>query len=112
MAVLRLLADQMTLLLETGQTNPGEFRNGLESEGLPVSDPGSSTERVEPSTYEQVLNSITCDVLLVTGTDFKIGVESLRTLSATRWLNDEVILACLHLADKLPFVRVGFSIPT
>ena len=111
MAVLRLLADQMTLLLETGQTNPGEFRNGLESEGLPVSDPGSSTERVEPSTYEQVLNSITCDVLLVTGTDFKIGVESLRTLSATRWLNDEVILACLHLADKLPFVRVGFSIP-
>jgi hypothetical protein len=102
----------MTLLLETGRTNPGEFRDGLESEGLPVPEPGPSTKCVELDTfYEQILNSITCDTLLVTGTDFRFGVESLRRLSATRWLNDEVILACLHLADKLTFVRVGFSIP-
>jgi hypothetical protein len=112
MTVLRLLADQMTLLLETGRTNPGEFRGGLESKGLQVSDPGSTTTAVELNAfYKQVLNSITCDTLLVTGTDFRFGVESLRRLGATRWLNDEVILACLHLADKLTFVRVGFSIP-
>jgi hypothetical protein len=111
-AVLRLLANQMTLLLETGRTNPGEFRDGLESEGLPVSDLGPSTECVELDTfYKQVLNSNTCGMLLVTGTDFRFCVESLRRLGATRWLNDEVILACLHLADKLTFVRVGFSIP-
>lgn len=28
MAVLRILADQMTLPLETGRTNSGEFRDG------------------------------------------------------------------------------------
>lgn len=50
-------------------------------------------------------------MLLVKGAGFRIGVESLRKLGATRWFNDEVILACLHLADKLAFVRVGFSIP-
>jgi len=102
----------MILLLELGRTHPGEFRDGLESESLLVSNLGSSTRCVELDTfYEQVLNSITCDTLLVTGTDFRFGVESLRRLSATTWLNDEVILACLHLADKLNFVRVGFSIP-
>ena len=112
MAVLRLLADQMTLLLETGKTNPDEFYSGLESNGLQVSDSGSITRCVElDAFYKQVLNSITCDTILVAGTDFRFGVESLRRLGATRWLNDEVILACLHVADKLSFIRVGFSIP-
>ncbi|KAK7403727.1 hypothetical protein QQX98_010499 [Neonectria punicea] len=50
-------------------------------------------------------------MLLVKGTDFRFSVKSLRRLGAMRWLNDEVILACLYLADKLAFVRVGFSIP-
>ncbi|KAH7131174.1 hypothetical protein EDB81DRAFT_888461 [Dactylonectria macrodidyma] len=112
MTVLRLLADQMTLLMETGRTNPDKFRYDLESEGLPFLDPGSSTGCVElDGLYEQVRNSITGDMLLVKGTDFKFGVDSLRRLGGTRWLNDEVILACLHLSDKLAFVRVGFSIP-
>jgi hypothetical protein len=112
MAVLRLLADQMTLLLETGRTNPGKFCDDLDSEGLPISDPSSSTRRVDlDAFYERVLGSTTGDTLLVTATAFKFGVKSLWRLGATRWLNDEVILACLHLADKLTFVRVGFSIP-
>ncbi|KAK7407901.1 hypothetical protein QQX98_009912 [Neonectria punicea] len=112
MTVLRLLADQMALLLETGRTNPDKFRDDLESEGLPASDPGSSTGCAEPDAfYEQVRDSIAGDMLLVKGTDFRFGVESLRRLGVTRWLNDEVILACLHLADKLAFVQVGISIP-
>ncbi|KAM5354951.1 hypothetical protein ACJ41O_001597 [Fusarium nematophilum] len=110
--VLRLLADQMTLLMETGRTNPDKFRYDLKSEGLPFSDPCSSTGCVElDGLYEQVRDSITGDMLLVKGTDFRFGVDSLLRLGGTRWLNDEVILACLHLSDKLAFVRVGFSIP-
>ena len=112
MAVLRLLADQMTLLLETGKTSPGEFHGGLENNGLQVSDPGSTARCIELDTfYKQVLNSIPCNTLLVTGTDFRFSVGSLRRLGATRWLDQEAILACLHLADKPTFVRVGFSIP-
>ncbi|KAM5349963.1 hypothetical protein ACJ41O_006468 [Fusarium nematophilum] len=110
--VLRLLADQMTLLMETGRTNPDKFRYDLEREGLPFSGPCSSTGCVElDSLYEQVRGSITGHMLLVNGTDFRFSVDSLRRLNGTRWLNDEVILACLHLSDKLAFVRVGFSIP-
>ncbi|KAJ4171567.1 hypothetical protein NW754_013336 [Fusarium falciforme] len=95
--VLRLLADQMTLLIETGRTNPDKFRYDLKSEGLPFSDPCSSTECVElDGLYEQVRDSITGDMLLVKGTEFRFGVDSLLRLGGTRWLNDEVILACLH----------------
>lgn len=112
MTVLQLLADQMTLLLETGRTNPDKFRYDLESKGLPFSDPGSSTRFVElDGLCKQVRDSISGDMLLVKGSDFRFGVDSLRRLAATTWLNDEVILACLHLSDKLAFVRVGFSIP-
>jgi hypothetical protein len=111
MAVLRLLADQITLLLEIGRTNLGEFRDGLESEGLLALAPGSNRCVKVDTSCEQVLNSVASGTLLVTGTDFRFSVRSLRRLGATRWLNDEVILACLHLADKLTFVRVGFSIP-
>lgn len=45
--ILRLLADQMSLLLETGRTNPDKFRDDLEGEGLPILDPGSSAGCVE-----------------------------------------------------------------
>ncbi|KAK7421480.1 hypothetical protein QQX98_002179 [Neonectria punicea] len=64
----------------------------------------------EKVTVLRLLDSITSDMLLVKGTDFRFDVDSLLRLNGTRWLNDEVILACLHLSDKLAFVRVGFSI--
>jgi Ulp1 family protease len=113
MLVLRLLADQMTLLLETGKMDQRKFGDGLRGEGLPVPAAGSSTAGYsEPDAFhEHVRNSTDADMLLVKGANFRFGIESLRRLGATRWLNDEIILACLHLSDKLSLVRVGFSIP-
>jgi hypothetical protein len=68
----------MTLLLEIGRTNLGDFRNGLESKGLLVSDLSLFTEYVELDIfYKQVQNSNTRSILLVTGTDFRFSVESL-----------------------------------
>ncbi|KFA47838.1 hypothetical protein S40293_11072 [Stachybotrys chartarum IBT 40293] len=111
MTVLRLLEDQMTLLIEMYRMNPDRFNDDLESQGLPSLDLGLSTGYGElDGLYEQVRNSITGDMLVVKGTDFRFSVDSLRRLSGTRWLNDKVILACLHLSDKLAFVQVGFSI--
>ncbi|KAI1499785.1 hypothetical protein F5X99DRAFT_410703 [Biscogniauxia marginata] len=66
LGVLKLLGDQVTLLLHTGRTQLSVFRERLE---------------------EQRLNR------------------------GTTWFNDELILLCLHLADKRPSVRVGFCIP-
>ncbi|KFA81045.1 hypothetical protein S40288_00769 [Stachybotrys chartarum IBT 40288] len=111
MTMLRLLEDQMTLLIEIYRMNPDRFNDDLESQGLPSLDLGLSTGYGElDGLYEQVRNSITGDMLVVKGTDFRLSVDSLRRLSGTRWLNDKVILACLHLSDKLAFVQVGFSI--
>lgn len=83
--VLRLLADQMILLMETGRTNPDKFRYDLKSEGLPFLDLCSSTGCVElDGLYEQVRDSITGDMLLVKGTEFRFGVDSLLRLGGTR----------------------------
>ncbi|KAI8691512.1 ULP-PROTEASE domain-containing protein [Fusarium sp. Ph1] len=111
MAVLGLLEAQLPLLLETGRTSPGKFRHDLRSASLSSSSPALSTGLVELSTLcEQIRDSTTGDMILVEGTDFFFGVDSIRRLSGRTWLNDEVILACLHLSDKLAFVRVGFSV--
>ncbi|KAJ4160335.1 hypothetical protein NW754_003460 [Fusarium falciforme] len=111
MAVLRLLEVQVALLLETGRTSPDKFRHDLRSASLSSPSPALSAACVELGTLsEQIRDSITGNMLLVEGTDFLFGVGSLRRLSGRTWLNDEVILACLHLSDKLAFVRVGFSV--
>ncbi|KAH6881115.1 hypothetical protein B0T10DRAFT_580976 [Thelonectria olida] len=112
MTVLKLLTEQMSLLLETGRTNQDKFHDDLESEGLLISEPGSSTRCEElDAFYEKVQESTTGNILLVNGIDFRFQKHSLRRLSATTWLNEEIILSYLHLSDKLSFVRVGFSVP-
>ena len=112
MAVLRLLAEQMTVFIKTGRTDQVQFRAGVDREGLSGPEPGLNNGRLELDTFhKQVRDAANGDKLVVTGTNFRFGVDSLRRLGARRWLNDEIILASLHLSDKLAFVRVGFSIP-
>ncbi|KPA36875.1 hypothetical protein FLAG1_10333 [Fusarium langsethiae] len=113
MIVLSLLDQQMDIFSQTGKTDLGNFRKSLEVEGL-----ASSILPVPPTNlklhdilHKQVRARIQGDKLIVKGTDFGVDVDSLKRLSGTTWLNDEIILACLHLSDKSPFVRVGFSIP-
>lgn len=111
--ILRLLADQMTILLQTGKTDPDEFRKRLGAEGLPSLSlpprhmPGKRNDDI----YTPVRRCIDSDKVHIKGTGFEFGVESLRKFPGDEWLNDEIILACLHLSDRLPFVRVGSCIP-
>ncbi|KAL6359155.1 hypothetical protein LRP88_07372 [Fusarium phalaenopsidis] len=99
------------ILVKDAWTSPGKFRHDLRSASLSSPSPALSTGCIELSALsEQIQDSITGDMLLVEGTDFFFGVDSIRRLSGRTWLNDEVILACLHLSDKLAFVRVGFSV--
>jgi hypothetical protein len=102
----------MTVFMETGRTDQNKFRDGLERKGLPGLEPSLVNRRLELDRFhQQVRDATTGDTILVKGTNFRFGVDSLRRLGARRWLNDEIILATLHLSDKLAFVRVGFSIP-
>lgn len=112
MAVLKLLESQVKILLDTGRTDHTKFRDELGSKALAVLDPGVPTGDKElDSFYDKVKESGTNNKLLIKGTNFQFPIDSLKRLGKTGRLNDDIILACLHLADKLPFVRVGFSIP-
>ncbi|POR39531.1 Uncharacterized protein TPAR_09101 [Tolypocladium paradoxum] len=42
---------------------------------------------------------------------FTAEIETLGRLHSTQWFNDQLVLLCLHLAQKRPYVRVGFSVP-
>ncbi|KAF4948049.1 hypothetical protein FSARC_13842 [Fusarium sarcochroum] len=111
--VLRLLADQMVILLQTGKTNPGVFREHLETDGpssLRISSPHKHGRRND-GIYTRVLGRIVSDRVHIRGTDFEFDIGSLRSITGDEWLNDQVILACLHLCDKHSFIRVGFCIP-
>lgn len=110
MVILGLLADQVELLLENGQTNEDKFLDDLESQHLPALRPSARCEEVN-ALYNEVRESITGDMLCVSNAGFEFDVQSIRRLRAKEWLNDQIILACLSLSDKLPFVRVGFSVP-
>ncbi|KAK7397805.1 hypothetical protein QQX98_012829 [Neonectria punicea] len=113
MTVLRLLADQIKLLIDKTQTSPAQFRNELATKNLAFSGPGSPTDNADlGSLYHQIQDSCTGSTqLVVKDTDFVMNMSSLQKLVTKKWMNDEIIFACLHLSDKFSFVRVGFSIP-
>ncbi|RSL73881.1 hypothetical protein CEP54_000272 [Fusarium duplospermum] len=107
MAVLGLLQDQFKLLLTTGRTDSHRFFHGLVRKRL-----WSSVVVVGlKDLCKQVQERVPSRMLLVKDNGFVFSIDSLRTLSGREWLNDDIILACLHLSEKLPSVRVGFSIP-
>ncbi|KAM0554145.1 hypothetical protein ACHAPJ_006944 [Fusarium lateritium] len=111
--VLRLLADQMAILLQTGKTNPDVFREHLETDGpssLRLPSPHKHDRRID-GIYTRVLDRIVSDRVHIRGTDFEFDIGSLRSITGDEWLNDQIILACLHLCDKHSFIRVGFCIP-
>ncbi|KAK7418232.1 hypothetical protein QQZ08_011335 [Neonectria magnoliae] len=113
MTVLRLLADQIKLLIDKTQTSPDQFSNDLARENLAFTGPRSLTDKADlDSLFTQIQDSCTGSAqLVVKDTEFVMNMSSLQKLEAKKWLNDEIILTCLHLSEKSPFVRVGFSIP-
>ncbi|KAF4333070.1 hypothetical protein FBEOM_13126 [Fusarium beomiforme] len=104
LTVLRLLGGQMRLLLRTGKTNSDLFRNDLEKQGL-----ASPRAVLTPcfTQLQEIQDSVTGDELLVKDANYRFPVGSLRLLNGQQWVNQDVILACLHLSDRLPFIRVG-----
>ncbi|KAG4258500.1 hypothetical protein FPRO03_03454 [Fusarium proliferatum] len=113
MDVLGLLSEQITLISNTGSTDPEQFRKQLIEKGYPDPCATSSTtgnDNVDAFLAE-VCSSSTSGRLLIPWAKFQFDMVSLQRLVLATWLNDDIILACLHLSTKLPFVRVGFSVP-
>ena len=111
--VLKLLGTQMDLLFQQGTTNPEIFRQSLKKEGLLLQDPTPSTGFTElEELYREINNSSTGGSLSVVDANYTFFRDSLLKLCDGQWINNEVILACLHLSNKLPSVRIGISVTT
>jgi hypothetical protein len=101
------------LLFQQGKANPEMFRESLEKEGLLPPDPIPSTGFTQlDELCQEIRGSSSGGSLTVVRANYTFLRDSLRLLRDGEWINDEVILACLHLSDKLPSVRIGFSVPT
>ncbi|EXA28814.1 hypothetical protein FOVG_19607 [Fusarium oxysporum f. sp. pisi HDV247] len=104
MIVLRLLGDQIKLLLQTGRTNTDTFCNGLK---MPELASPQATFTTSFTQLQEIQTSITGSELVVKSTEYRFPITSLHLLDGSQWINQDIILACLHLADRLPFIRVS-----
>ncbi|KAL6887142.1 hypothetical protein HDV57DRAFT_488125 [Trichoderma longibrachiatum] len=111
--VLTLLDNQVNLLFQEGSINEPIFCKQLQENGFQGVDSGSAKECLELELNEfqtKLRQSRTDGKLLVTGTKHVFEANLLQRLGLNIWLHEDLILACMHLSRKLPFVRVGWSI--
>lgn len=118
MAVLEILTKQIKYLLKDGKTKQKKFedelRNASLSDNFPLpTDCIPSTEFIElDSLYQAISESVTSGRLTIHNSrppcDFKVA--ALQRLKGHTWLNDKLLVACLHLSEKLPFVRIGWTV--
>ena len=111
MFVLGLLREQMDSLLGTGKTNPGNLRDVLETQGLIAKSQPLDLARSAASVQDEMQSAGGNGRFSIQGTTFELDIESLRRVPAPEWFNDQLILACLHLAQKHSYIRVGLSVP-
>ncbi|KAL7940605.1 hypothetical protein V8C42DRAFT_337091 [Trichoderma barbatum] len=96
MFILKSLTTQLEYLFNNGKTDNRKFENELRREGYLADNNKKSVDTLLDTLYSEVEQSIS---------------NSLQRLKGNTWLNDDVIIACLHLSDKMEFVRIGFSVP-
>lgn len=107
--VLTLLAKQVNLLFEAGGTNESEFCEQLRGNEFQLLD-GSAQECLKMEVQQFCDKFWQSDQLRVEGTQHTFEAESFLRLHQKMWLNDDIILACMHLSRKLPCVSVGWSL--
>ncbi|RYP53366.1 hypothetical protein DL768_001611 [Monosporascus sp. mg162] len=114
MSILRLLEEQMDMFQEDGRTRPDILKQALGKQGLsvlplPPHIPKEISKGV--ATLQALMReSSPSGALYLQSTGLRFGIETLDRLVETQWFNEELILLCMHLADKLPHVRVCTSV--
>ncbi|EXA53689.1 hypothetical protein FOVG_01423 [Fusarium oxysporum f. sp. pisi HDV247] len=102
--VLGLLSEQIKFISNTGRTSPALFREQLVKRGYPdpyATSPTTGSNKVD-AFVDEVRGSNTSGRLLIPRANFKFDIASLQRLATSTWLNDDIVLACLHLSTRLP----------
>ncbi|KAL7905988.1 hypothetical protein GGI35DRAFT_483258 [Trichoderma velutinum] len=107
--VLKLLEKQINLLIKEGRTDESQFCMQLRENGFRLLD-DSIQECLKIELREFRNNFGKHDLLQVGGTRDELEVEWLEMLGPRKWLNNDLIVACMHFSPKLPFVHIGWSI--
>ncbi|KAH6889945.1 hypothetical protein B0T10DRAFT_572129 [Thelonectria olida] len=110
MAVLRLLSGQVEMLMNTQMSSPDSFREQLLKEQLLLPDVVSQVEGTKLQELYERVKDLGASQLMVKENGFQLDVSSLQRLEEKTWLNDQIILACLHLAKRQRHIRIGFGI--
>ncbi|UNI24840.1 hypothetical protein JDV02_010558 [Purpureocillium takamizusanense] len=107
--VIGLLQRQVDLLTRTGRTNETVFISDLLCAGLLHRNLAPESNEKAEDFCETVRKSVG-DALLTVGSEC-LDAKALNTLAPNTWLNANVIIAGLTVSDRLPWVRVGHSVP-
>lgn len=111
LAILGILTDQVSLLFQTGRTNPERFLADLKGPSIGLRELSPTICGDARALAQSIQDSTASSMVALGDTEHTFKSKSITKLDGKQWLNDEIIIACLHLSDKLPFVRVGFSVP-
>ncbi|KAI1642169.1 uncharacterized protein F4817DRAFT_321089 [Daldinia loculata] len=115
MCILQLLGEQMDLLLEHGQTRPDILEQSLEKQKLLDRRPSVKLTKIisEGITDLQARMRTTSSEghFEIESAQFRFNSDILSGLEGSNWISHELILLCMHLADRLPHIRIGFSVP-
>ncbi|KAJ6440931.1 DnaJ subfamily C member 21 [Purpureocillium lavendulum] len=109
--VIRILQSQVHLLAKTGRTNETVFTSDLLCAGLSHRNQIPEHNEKAESFCLAVQKSVGDAPLTVTHESIHLDPKTLGTLAPNTWLNADVIMACLMVSDRLPWVRVGISVP-
>ncbi|KAJ6445202.1 FAD-dependent pyridine nucleotide-disulfide oxidoreductase [Purpureocillium lavendulum] len=109
--VIRTLQNQVHLLAKTGRTNETVFTSDLLCAGLSHRNQIPEHNEKAESFCLAVQKSVGDAPLTATHESIHLDPKTLGTLAPNTWLNADVIMACLMVSDRLPWVRVGISVP-
>ena len=111
-SVIRHLDQQVNITLRCGQADVDTFLHDLAAAKLFSMSSDSIAVDGFDTFYAKIKKHAAGRELSIPGLGLFFNADELAGLRAGSWLNVNVILACLHLSERLPWVKIGFSIPT
>ncbi|KAH6646811.1 hypothetical protein BKA67DRAFT_663195 [Truncatella angustata] len=111
LSVLKFLETQLEMFLSRGRTDPDALKQALKDENLLHCSPQSFDISVEVNRLQTAMRkSSPVGRLHILGSTWGFYIDELARLNPSQWFGEDLVQLCIHLADRLPHVRVGFPV--